>query len=150
MLVEGVKGSGSPIVLSPVHEVIQEAFPECSPRTRRVRMAVAVLCRSLSFPRRDVSWETVLRGRLWDGGMWLPRVLARPGEAGPSGGTAVSVGRRGLRGGPATVAWVLCEDLLLASWLRVLRQVSCLCLLICEAGVGGTANPVGNVKWESG
>lgn len=63
--------------------------------------------------------------------------------AGPWGG----VGQRGRRGGSGAVAWLLCEDLLLASWLSVLGQVSCLCCAsVCLSVTwgGGQSDP----SWE--
>lgn len=80
---------------------------------------MAILCRrSLPLPWRRVGGKAITSGRLWDGGTVVAQVLA-----GPWGG----VGQRGRRGGSGAVAWLLCEDLLLASWLSVLGQVSCLC-----------------------
>lgn len=135
MLVEGVKGSGSPIILSPIHEVIQQAFTgarraDGCGHVVQVTLVPAERCQPGGCPERaPVGWRGVAAqgaGPTW-------------GE-GPSGGTAVLSGcwKARAQRGHGDCGSVLCEGLLLASWLRVLRQVSCLCLLICEGGGWGS------------
>lgn len=53
-----------------IHEIIQQAFTECTRHRQRTDMAI--LCRrSLLLPWKHVSGKAIMRRRLWDGGIMV-------------------------------------------------------------------------------